>query len=293
MALLQPSAIDYSELGNRAGACSTPVASPRTPSKSKESRCTQAVDVEFVQKILHRERVLRELDRYWDHPFERSDSIGICPDVVHAPLKRKATFADENKPLKRVKVDVADAVQSSPPHAFIDFSVAGPSSQPSSAPMSAKALGKQRAVHVSDDDTEQSSPAAPQDVNGDVKPSIVEAVPEPDLEGKEENEEYVRCRWNGCTKMIARAAYKAHLDAGHAGQLTAAKRSYTCTWGKCKGKADTHSTMERHLRTVHYAGKVHMCPQCSRGFNRRDALQRHLDRASCKLAKVDDVDSDS
>ncbi|KAI0666389.1 hypothetical protein C8Q78DRAFT_1083007 [Trametes maxima] len=284
---LRQSTVDYSEVENRAGVCSTSESSTshNVAPKSQESR--RAIDVEFVLKILHRERILRELDSYWDYPFERSDSVGIRPDATHAPLKRKAVFGDENRPPKRAKVKTVDGAHSFPSHAFINFSVAGPSTQPTPAPpMSAKALGKQRAVEVSNDEPVQDTPIPPTDVGEDAKPPTTApgAALEPDLEDKKEDDDYVRCRWNGCTKMIARAAYKAHLDAGHAGQLTAARRSYRCTWEGCTSESDTHPTMERHLRTVHYEGKIHVCERCGAAFNRKDALRRHKNQSSrCKV----------
>ncbi|KAI0354032.1 hypothetical protein OH77DRAFT_1521971 [Trametes cingulata] len=217
------------------------------------------MDVDFAEKLAQHLRELQEIKDQWKFSIPWSNSVGINPNAIHAPLKRKATLTDESR-LKRTKLSKDPEVSTSAYMAVSHMS----SKMRGKLPASPTKSHSQIETVVSDTDTSDSAdePIAP-------APS----------EEDEENKlgAFVRCRWDKCGKMVKRARCDQHLAACHKGKLGDTHGNRPCQWTGCGKQIESYQSMVRHLRTVHYVRRVWTCGGCGKSFTRGDAYKRHVD----------------
>ncbi|KAI0325574.1 hypothetical protein GY45DRAFT_1438293 [Cubamyces sp. BRFM 1775] len=245
---------------------------PADKDSSTASAKPPLVDHEFVQKLLHHERCVREVKNQWPFEFPWSGSVGIDPRALAGPSKRSISPGKENNPPKRPRTKSVGVNSDETGH------IAAASSGASSVQTTTRALMKRsNGDHIAQPLVSSASPGpsasaqATTPQNGQT--SDVESANESDSES---GEDYVRCYIRGCKSTVRRRDCKEHMLEHHKDELgPTGIGARECRWSKCKKGASDYNVLVRHYESVHFKNERFVCERCGDGFTRSDLLKRH------------------
>ncbi|KAH9896536.1 hypothetical protein C8Q73DRAFT_788885 [Cubamyces lactineus] len=239
---------------------------PSGPSAT-EAQSPRPIDHEFVQKLLHHERCVRDIADQWPFKFPWSDSVGIDPKVLMGPAERSISPGKENRPPGRARKTRSARINADQagytPSTTVDAGVL------TQAPgLKQRSNGELNAQPFTDSPTPGPSTRATTPFVNEGEPTN---DPEPDPE-----EDLVECYIGDCDSRILRKDCKKHMRGQHMHELGPHGHGpRPCRWADCETVASDFNVMERHYQTVHYKYMAFICAICGERLSRSDALKRH------------------